>query len=71
MHRVTGWVHARNFASVYNYQRLGFRREAVLRESVVLLDGAFADQFGFALLRSEWLSRQQDAAGQDQTGQEA
>ncbi|MBA3448532.1 MAG: GNAT family N-acetyltransferase [Pseudaminobacter sp.] len=68
MHRATGWVNARNFASIYNYQRLGFRREAALRESVVLLDGARADQFGFGTLRSEWLSRQSGAAPSNQIG---
>jgi [ribosomal protein S5]-alanine N-acetyltransferase len=69
MHRATGWVNARNFASIYNYQRLGFRREAGLRESLVLLDGTRADQLGFGMLRAEWLSRQ-SAAASNQIGQE-
>lgn len=57
VHRATGWVNARNFASLYNYQRLGFKREANLRESLPLLDGSLVDQLGFGLLRSEWLDR--------------
>lgn len=59
VHRATGWVNARNFASLYNYQRLGFRREATFRESTVLLDGSYVDQFGFGMLRSEWLDRRE------------
>ena len=57
VHRATGWVNARNFGSLYNYQRLGFRRESTMRESFVLLDGSLVDQLGFGLLRSEWFDR--------------
>jgi RimJ/RimL family protein N-acetyltransferase len=55
--RVVGWVNGRNFASIYNYQKLGFVSEAVLREHAVLFDGARTDYLGFGLLRSEWLKR--------------
>ena len=71
LRRVTGWVNARNFASIYNYQRLGFRREAALRETLVLLDGTRADQFGFGMLRSEWLARRDGAGNSNQIGREA
>lgn len=59
VHRAAGWANARNFASLYNYQRLGFRREAILREGSVLMDGSRADQLGFGMLRSEWLDRRE------------
>jgi RimJ/RimL family protein N-acetyltransferase len=67
VHRATGWVNARNFASIYNYQRLGFTREAALRSNAVLMDGGRTDMLGFGLLRSEWLARQNTAKLQDET----
>jgi RimJ/RimL family protein N-acetyltransferase len=52
--RATGWVQGRNLPSIYNYQRLGFSCEAVLRDYAALLDGTRADYLAFGLLRSEW-----------------
>ncbi len=67
VHRATGWVNARNFASIYNYQRLGFTREAALRDNAVLLNGARTDMIAFGLLRSEWLARQSTTELQSET----
>lgn len=66
VHRATGWVNARNFASIYNYQRLGFKREAALRDNSVLLDGARTDLLAFGLLRSEWLAKRGAVESQDE-----
>ena len=54
---------SRNFASIYNYQRLGFVNEGTMRQSSRLLDGTHGDQLIFGLLREEWLASR--AAGKD------
>lgn len=54
--RASGTVSSRNFASIYNYQRLGFVNEGTMRQSSRLLDGTHADQLVFGLLREEWLA---------------
>lgn len=55
VHKVIGRPHARNFASIYNYQALGFRCEAVLREQLLSVDRSTRiDQMMFGILRSEW-----------------
>jgi RimJ/RimL family protein N-acetyltransferase len=54
--RVSGTVNGRNFASIYNYQRLGFVREGITRESFMMLDGSRVDQLLFGMLRHEWLA---------------
>lgn len=58
--RVTSWVHARNFASIHTMHKVGFTREAVMRQQVALLDGTLTDHLGFGLLRSEWQQRQSE-----------
>jgi len=55
--RITGTVRARNLASIFNYRRLGFRQEGVLREAATDADGKAADLVLFALLAREWLQR--------------
>lgn len=51
---VTGSVKARNFASVFNYVRLGFVRDAILRDRVRTESGSRSDKIVFSLLREEW-----------------
>lgn len=58
VNRVTSWVHARNFASIHTMHKVGFTREAVMRQQIALHDGSLTDHLGFGLLRSEWLERQ-------------
>lgn len=53
-HRITSWVNSRNFASLHMNVRCGFKKEAQMREQVVLLDGSRADFLGFGLLRKDW-----------------
>jgi RimJ/RimL family protein N-acetyltransferase len=67
MHKVIGRPHGRNFSSIYNYQVLGFRCEAVLREQMRAIDGdadadVRLDQLIFGMLRSEWQARRQEAS---------
>lgn len=52
--RVSSNVRARNVASIFNYRRLGFRQEGVLREAAKEADGRPADLVLFALLAREW-----------------
>jgi RimJ/RimL family protein N-acetyltransferase len=53
MRRIWGTPFARNFPSVFNYQKLGFTHEGVLREHAK--DGT--DMIMFGMLRSEWMAR--------------
>lgn len=52
-HRITAVVDARNLAAATLFGKLGFRREAHWRQNV-FFKGAWGDEFGFALLQSEW-----------------
>lgn len=54
MKRVSSTVRARNLASIYNYRRLGFRQEGILREAGSAPDGSPEDLIVFALLAREW-----------------
>ena len=55
-HRVFASVDPRNLASLALLDRIGMRREAHFRESI-LLDGEWVDDLVFAMLESEWLDR--------------
>ena len=54
--RVWGMPFGRNFASIYNYQRLGFVYEGTLRRHRNARDGGRVDLPIFGLLREEWLA---------------
>ena len=61
--RIWGTPFARNFASIYNYQRLGFVYEGTLRQHRSARDGGRADLPIFGLLREEWLASRGAPAG--------
>ncbi|MEM7442362.1 MAG: GNAT family protein [Pseudomonadota bacterium] len=52
--RVWGTPSTRNFSSIYNYQRLGFRNEGVLRDHGRRLGGGRSDMIAFGILADEW-----------------
>jgi RimJ/RimL family protein N-acetyltransferase len=56
VHRTCARCHARNDASWRVMERLGMRREAHLREHV-LVHGAWAEEFIYAILEDEWRLR--------------
>jgi RimJ/RimL family protein N-acetyltransferase len=57
-HRAFGQVHGRNAASIYNYQRLGFRHEGTMREQRHLpRTNERVDVLMFGLLKQEWADR--------------
>lgn len=57
-HRAYGQVHGRNAASMYNYQRLGFRHEGTMRQQRLLpRSNEQVDLLVFGLLKDEWLDR--------------
>jgi RimJ/RimL family protein N-acetyltransferase len=57
-HRVWGTPTARNFASIFNYQALGFTHEGVLRRYTFdRMTREHVDSLIFGLLREEWLAR--------------
>lgn len=60
--RISGFVSSRNFASIYNYQNLGFRREGIMRQYFLQADGSRTDQIVFGMLASEWAARSEKAA---------
>lgn len=62
--RAWGMVRADNYASIYNYQRLGFRHEGTLRNSMLLADGSIRDELIFGMLAKEWDALKRAAAEQ-------
>ena len=58
-HRVAGRLDARNVASARVLERLGMRREALLRENE-FVKGEWTDEVVYGVLREEWSGR--DAA---------
>lgn len=61
LHRVFARCDARNVGSWRLMERLGMRREAHFREHA-LFKGGWDEEFYYALLRREWLSRRQSEA---------
>ena len=55
--RVWGMPYGRNFASIYNYQRLGFLKEGVLRKSGRSANGEGSDMIAFGMLADEWRAK--------------
>jgi [ribosomal protein S5]-alanine N-acetyltransferase len=62
VHRVWGTPFARNFPSIYNYQRLNFTYEGVMRRHARSDFADGADVLIFGLLKEEWLARQSAVA---------
>jgi RimJ/RimL family protein N-acetyltransferase len=58
LHRVVAVTDARNDAAARLLQRIGMRREAHFIQNV-WYKGAWGDEFSFALLREEWLAREE------------
>lgn len=53
--RFSGYVNARNFASIFNYRRLGFRHAGTLRRMRAdPIGGEVHDLLIFELLREDW-----------------
>lgn len=53
MNRIGAEIYALNERSVRLFERLEFKREGVIRESI-LKNGAFVDEYIYGLLRREW-----------------
>lgn len=53
VHKVCGQALGSNAGSIRFHESLGFQREGVLREQV-LVDGGYQDMVCFGLLRAEW-----------------
>jgi ribosomal-protein-alanine N-acetyltransferase len=62
LHRVWLQVLEYNKAGLRAYQKVGFREEGVLRQCH-FAEGRYWDTIAMAILRDEWQSRQQAAAG--------
>ena len=56
VNRITGGTYAENLGMIFTFKRLGFRREAVFKESVITQDGKYSDVYRWAILSSEWRS---------------
>ena len=52
-HRISCSVDPNNVASIKMVERLGFRKEAHFKQSI-LIDGEWVDDIVYALLKSEW-----------------
>ena len=55
VHYVMGGVHASNTASHFNYRRMGFRMEAVLRNLVIDDPSNPTDGMFYGMLKNEWV----------------
>ena len=53
IHRVTLECYSTNMRAVKFYERLGFRKEGVLREAV-LIDATYHDVFSFGMLKRDF-----------------
>ncbi|MBI2385549.1 MAG: GNAT family N-acetyltransferase [Elusimicrobia bacterium] len=53
MNRIGAEIYAVNERSIRLFERLGFKREGAVRESV-LKNGVFVDEYVYGLLRREW-----------------
>jgi [ribosomal protein S5]-alanine N-acetyltransferase len=62
LHRLEADTHPDNSASSRSLERLGFRREGLLRERWVV-DGKPSDSLIWGLLAQEWRSREEEADG--------
>lgn len=67
MHKVIGRPHGRNMSSIFNYKKMGFTCEAVLREHMRAIESTAGedkrlDQLIFGMLRSEWHARKEQQA---------
>ncbi|NQU57220.1 MAG: GNAT family N-acetyltransferase [Rhodospirillales bacterium] len=60
LRRIYGGVYANNTASHFNYKRMGFKREGVLRQHVIDDVEGVADAIFYGLLRSEWLEKRNE-----------
>lgn len=61
LHRVTLTVFAFNNAGIRCYERIGFVKEGVDRESQ-FVEGRYVDVFRYALLSREWFARRKKSA---------
>lgn len=55
-HRIIASIDPRNHASIRLFERLGFRREAHFKESI-LMDGEWVDDLVYAILKDEWIKK--------------
>lgn len=55
-HRIIASIDPRNHASIRLFERLGFRREAHFKESI-LIDGEWVDDLVYAILKDEWTKK--------------
>lgn len=55
LRKVWGGTYGRNTAMHFNFKKLGFQREGVLREQVIGADGQADDEYNYGLLKHEWL----------------
>jgi RimJ/RimL family protein N-acetyltransferase len=60
LHRIAASADARNAASIHVMERLGMRREALLRENE-LVKGEWSDEVIYAMLATEWEQRRHGA----------
>ena len=57
LHRVSGVCYSTNMGMIFTFQRLGFKREGVMRKS--LLDGGkYIDNYQWAVISDEWKNGQ-------------
>ena len=58
LRKLSGGVFAKNIGSIFNYKKLGFTREAKLRDHHII-DGNPCDILIFATLKDEWIAQRE------------
>ena len=53
LHRVTGGCYSKNLGMIFTFQRLGFKREGVMRDSLIEGD-KYIDEYLWGMLSHEW-----------------
>jgi len=56
LNRITGGCYAENIGMIFTFKKLGYRREAILKESLLKEDGQYIDSYKWAILAREWRS---------------
>ncbi|HEX5505458.1 MAG TPA: GNAT family protein [Thermomicrobiales bacterium] len=69
LHRVIATCQPENPASARVMEKVGMRREGWFRQCIARDDGAWWDEWFYAVLAEEWFARERERAGRDAMGE--
>ncbi|WP_025899289.1 GNAT family N-acetyltransferase [Sneathiella glossodoripedis] len=65
LNKICGYVRGRNFPALFNYTKQKFTKEGVRKQHMRNHEGGLDDVVEFALLREEWLKRQEENSNEE------